>query len=47
MIAVPVLQVTAGIVIGLFILQVVKRLSAQSSNPVAVGVTDGISFLTS
>ena len=46
MIAVPVLQVTAGVVIALFVLQVVKRVSASSSNPIAVGLTDGISFLT-
>lgn len=46
MIAVPVFQVTAAVVIALFVLQVVKRVSAQSQNPIAVGLTDGISFLT-
>lgn len=46
MIAVPVLQVTAAVVIALFVLQVVKRLAADSSNPIAQGTADGISFLT-
>lgn len=46
MIAVPVLQVTAAVVIALFVLQVVRHLAAGSSNPIATGVADGISFLT-
>lgn len=46
-IATPVLQVTAGVIIALFLIQVARRLTAQSSNPIAVGVNDGLSFLTS
>jgi hypothetical protein len=46
MIAVPVLQVTASVIIALFILQVVRHLAASSSSPIASGVADGISFLT-
>lgn len=46
MIAIPVLQVTAGVVIALFVLQVVRRLAAESSNPLAVGTADAIGFLT-
>lgn len=46
MIAVPVLQVTAAVVIALFVLQVVRRLAAGSSNAVASGLADGIGFLT-
>jgi len=45
MIAIPVLQVTAGVIVALFLLQVTRRLTAQSSNPIAVGVNDGLSFL--
>lgn len=47
MIAVPVFQVTLAVIIALFVLQVVRRLAAQSSNGVAQGVADGIGFLTS
>lgn len=47
MIATPVLQVTAGVIIALFLIQLTRRLVAQSSNPIAVGVFDGLSFLTS
>lgn len=47
MIATPVLQVTASVVIALFLLQMAKRLTAQSQNPIAQGVHDGIAFLTS
>lgn len=47
MIATPVLQVTASVVIALFLIQVARRLSAQSQNPVAVGINDGLTFLTS
>ena len=46
-IAVPVFQVTLAVIIALFVLQVIRRLSAQSSNPIAQGVSDGIGFLTS
>ena len=46
-IATPVLQVTASVVIALFLIQVGRRLAAQSSNPIAVGVHDGLTFLVS
>lgn len=46
MITVPVIQVTAAVVIALFVLQVVRHLAATSSSPVATGLADGISFLT-
>ena len=47
MIAVPVFQVTLAVIIALFVLQVVRRLSAQSSNAALQSVSDGIGFLTS
>lgn len=47
MVTVPVVQVTLAIIVGLFVLQMIKRLSATSTNPIAMGVTDGIAFLTS
>lgn len=47
MIATPVLQVTASVVIALFLIQVGRRLTAQSQNPIAVGVHDGLTFLVS
>jgi hypothetical protein len=47
MITTPVLQVTASVVIALFLLQVARRLTAQSQNPIAVGVHDGLTFLVS
>ncbi len=46
MIAVPVLQVTLATIVALFVLQMLRRLTAQSQNPLAQGVTDGLSFLT-
>lgn len=46
MIAVPVLQVTASVVIALFVLQVIRHLTADSTNPIAQGTSDAISFLT-
>jgi len=46
-IATPVLQVTASVIIALFLIQVGKKVTAQSSNPIAVGVHDAFSFLTS
>lgn len=45
MITVPTLQAIAALVIGLFLLQLARRLSAQSTNPLAVGVHDGLNFL--
>lgn len=46
-IATPILQVLAGVIISLFLIQIARRLTAQSSNPIAVGLNDGIEFLTS
>ena len=46
MIAVPVFQVTLAVIIALFVIQVVRRLAASSSNPAAQAVNDGLSFLT-
>jgi hypothetical protein len=39
--------VTAGVIIALFLIQLAKRLTSQSTNPIAVGVNDGLTFLTS
>lgn len=47
MIAVPVFQVTAAVIVALFVIQIVRRLTAGASNPIVVGVNDGLSFLTS
>ena len=44
---VSVLHVTLGVVVALFVIQMVRRLTAQSQNPIAQGVTDGLGFLTS
>ena len=46
LIAVPVLQVTLGVIVALFVIQMVRRLSAQSQNTLAQGVADGLGFLT-
>ena len=42
---VPVLQVVASVVIGLFLLQLTRRLTASSSNAIAQGVNGGLNFL--
>jgi hypothetical protein len=47
MIVVPVIQVTMAVVIALFVIQVVRRLAAESNNPLAVGTADALGFLTS
>lgn len=46
MITIPVVQVTASVIIALFILQVVRHLASDSNNALAQGVSDGITFLT-
>ncbi len=46
MIAVPVFQVTLAVIVALFVIQMVRRLSAQSNNQFAQGVSDGLGFLT-
>ena len=47
MIATPVFQGLAVTVISLFLIQLGKRLTANASNPLLVGVHDGAAFLTS
>lgn len=47
MITVPTVQVMASVVIVLFLVVLAKRLTAGSSNPILVGVNDGLSFITS
>lgn len=47
MIATPVLQVTASVVIALFLIQVARRLTASSQNSILQGVNGGLTFLTS
>lgn len=47
MISVPVVQAMAAVVISLFVLQVIRRLAAGSSNQLAAGLSDGIEFLVS
>lgn len=41
----PVVHVVFSVVIALFLLQLVKRLSAGRSNPIVQGVNDGLTFL--
>jgi hypothetical protein len=43
--AVPVLQVTASVVIALFLLQLTKKYTAGSSNGIVSGVNGGLTFL--
>lgn len=43
--AVPVLQVTASVVIALFLLRLAQRLLAGSQSSVAQGVEGGLEFL--
>ena len=47
MIATPVFQVTASVVIALFVLQVLRNLTANRQNPVVQGVNGGLNFLFS
>ncbi len=47
MIATPVFQGLAVTVISLFLIQLGRRLPANSQNPIAVGLNDGLTFLTS
>lgn len=47
MIATPVFQIVASLIIGLFLIQVAKKVTATSQNPLAVGLNDGLTFLTS
>ena len=43
--AVPVLQVTFSVVIALFLLQLLRRLTANSQNGIAKGLAGGLDFL--
>lgn len=43
--AVATLQTTASVVIALFLLQLLKRLTAGRSNGIASGVNGGLTFL--
>ena len=43
--AVPVLQVTASVVIALFLLRLAQRLLSNSQSGVAQGVEGGLAFL--
>lgn len=43
--AVPVLQVTASVVIALFLLRLAQRLLSQANGGVAQGVEGGLEFL--
>lgn len=45
--AIPVIQVTASVVIALFLLQLVRRLLSGSSNGIANGIEGGLTFLLS
>jgi hypothetical protein len=45
MIATPVLQVTMGVIIALFLIQVARKLTVNAQNPILVGVNDGLTFL--
>jgi hypothetical protein len=45
MIVAGALQVTMGVVIALFLLQLLRRLAAGRSNPIAQGLEGGLEFL--
>lgn len=45
MITVPTLQVLAGVVISLFLIQLARRLTTQRGNVVTAALNDGTSFL--
>jgi len=45
LIAVPVLQTVLALIVGLFVIQMVRRLAAQSQNQLAQSVADGLGFL--
>ena len=45
MLAVPVLQVTASVVIALFLLQLSRKLLSNSQNGIAKGVEGGLDFI--
>ena len=41
----PVVHVVVSVVIALFLLQILKRLTADRTNPIAQGVSDGLAFI--
>lgn len=45
MITVPTVQVAAGVVITLFLLQLAKKYSAGSDNGIVSGLNGGLTFL--
>lgn len=47
MIATPVFQGLAVTVISLFLIQLGRRVTANASNPILVGLNDGLTFLIS
>ena len=47
MIATPVFQGLAVTVISLFLIQLGRRLTANASNPITIGLNDGLTFLVS
>lgn len=44
---VSVIHITLGVVVALFVIQMLRRITATSQNPIAQGVSDGLGFLTS
>ncbi len=42
---IPVIQVVSSLVIGLFLLRLTQQLTARSENPIAQGVSGGLTFL--
>ena len=45
MLTVPIVQVTASVIVALFLLQLSRRLLADSENGVAKGVSAGLDFI--
>lgn len=45
MLTVPVIQVTASVVIALFLLQLLRRLLSESQSGLAKGVSSGLDFI--
>ena len=43
--AVAALQVTMGVVIALFLLQLARRMLSSRTNPIAQGIEGGLDFL--
>jgi hypothetical protein len=43
--SINVLNTTLGVIIGVFLLRVLQGLTSKSSNPIAQGVSGGITYL--